>query len=70
MLARTRQFLKNLVGAAWHCVSEEPATLVPAILLAICAGLLWLACDMVLEGDTTAVATRLASLSINPNNWV
>jgi hypothetical protein len=70
MLARTRRFLKDVVCAAWLCVSEEPGTLVPAILITLVFGLLWLAFDMVLEGDAADVASRLASLSINPNNWV
>ncbi len=70
MLARTRQFLKNLVCATWHCVSEEPGAVVPAILVTIVFGLLWLAFDMVIEGDTADVASRLASLSIDPSKWI
>ena len=69
MLSRTRRFLKNFIAAAWHSAGEEPEVLVPAILITIFVGLLWLAFDMLSEGDTADVASRLASLSINPSNW-
>jgi hypothetical protein len=70
MLSRTRRLLKNFIAAAWHSTGEEPGLLVPAILITIFVGLLWLGFDMVIEGDTADVASRLASLSINPKNWV
>jgi len=69
MLSRTRRFLENFIAAAWHSAGEELGLLVPAILITIFVGLLWLAFDMVIEGDTADVASRLASLSINSSNW-
>jgi len=67
MLWRTRRFLKYFISATWHCVCEELAMLPIAIVITIFVGLLWLACDMVLEGGEADVPSLVSAVSINPN---
>ena len=66
MLSRVSCFVGNVISASWDC---ELDALPIAVLITIFAGLIWLACEMVLEGDTADVRARLAALSINPNHW-
>jgi hypothetical protein len=69
VLNRTTRFLKNIISASWNCVSEELSVLPIAILITICVGPLWLACDVISEGENADVPSLVSALSINPDNW-
>jgi len=68
VLRSTKRLLKNFISAPWNCVSEELGVLPIAILVTVCLGPLWLACDVISEGETADVPSLISALSINPDN--
>jgi hypothetical protein len=74
---RISRFFKNFVAAAGHCLLEEGEVLGPVLLLLSLVGVLWLAFAMVQlayeiiwDPNAADVASRLASLSIDPSKWI
>ena len=51
-------------------MSEELSVFPLAILVTIFAGLIWLACDIVLEGDDADVPALVTAVSINPDHRI
>jgi hypothetical protein len=76
-MGRTSRFVKNFAAALGHGLLEEPEVLGPVVLLLSFLGVLGLASAMVqiayeiiCDPSAADVASRLASLSIDPSKWI
>ena len=70
---RLNRFLKNLGSALGHCLIEDTEVLVPVIVVLSCLCVVYLlgvfVYDFVLDSNSVDVASRLSSLSIDPDKW-
>jgi hypothetical protein len=73
---RITGFGKNFLAALGHCALEEAELTGPVLLVFSVVGLLLvfsvvvgIAYEIILDPNSTDVATRLACLSIDPSKW-
>jgi len=70
---RINRFFKNLASALGHCLIEDTEVLIPVILAVSCLCVIYLlgvfVYDFVLDSNSVDVASRLSSLSIDPDKW-
>ena len=76
MQQRVARFFKNFLAALGHCVLEDLDVLrsVTVVLTCICIVLacvmvVQIAYEMILDPNAADVASRLISLSIDPDKW-
>jgi hypothetical protein len=71
---RVSRFARNFVAALGHCVSEELELIVPVGLIFAClvifATIVQIVYEVLFDPNSADVSARLASLSIDPSNWV
>ncbi len=77
MQQRVALFFKNFLAALGHCVLEDldvlgPVTLVLSCIciVLVCVIVFQIAYEMVLDPNAADIASRLTSLSIDPEKWV
>lgn len=70
---RVFRFFKSFASVLVHCVGEDGEVLAPAILVLACLGVFCLfgimVHDLILDPNSIDVASRLNSLSIDPDKW-